>query len=442
MDWWAGQLVLVLGLPVFGAALGTIWWTKPQVFKLWSLLVVTLTGLILTVPVWMAASPFTLSLFLMQVILAAGFVTILGHHPNDETSVSLSLTLLYLGMGLGVVSSQEPAGVILLSGIFGLLILSLVRHRRPDMLLPWQALGLVTLGLLSLLMSLAASGHFRTLTLLVPFAMVWPLLPVHGAFVASLSCLPGTLPPFLAVLLPSLGFHGLALLLPDIPEGVLHLLWLAAIAGTLYGSLLALSQHSMEMVLAYAHLALGSIAWWYVTITQAITPGAIVYFGGLSLVICGLLLATQHLRTRFGHLDLSVSHGLARIMPWFATLFVLFITAAVGLPLFTLFSAFMDMLLSFSSTGAGTILVILLTWLMASWYFPKLMQQVLFGRLSSFCRTGRDLHLEERASLILLLALLVMLGITPSHWLVGAANQAVSPEQVSLDLSEDDVWKP
>lgn len=442
MDWWAGHLVMTLGLPVVGATLGTIWWSKPQWFKTFSLLVVTLTWLMLTVPVWMTGSSFTLSLFLMNVILAAAFVTVLGHHPNKETPVSLFLTLLFLGLGLSVVASQEPAASLLLAGLFGLLILALVRQRRPDVLFPWQAIGLLTLGLLSLLISLTASGHLRILTLLLPFAIVWPLLPVQGAFVASLRCLPGTLPPFLAVLLPSLGFHGLALLLPDIPERVLHLLWLAAIAGTLYGSLLALSQNSMEMVLAYAHLALGSIVWWYVTITQAITPGAIVYLGGLSLVICGLLLATQHLRARFGHLDLSVSHGLARIMPWFSTLFVLFITAAVGLPLFTLFSAFMDMLFGVSSAQGGMLAIVLAAWLMASWYFPQLMQQVLFGRLSPFCRTGRDLHLEERASLILLLALLVMLGITPSHWLVGAANQAVSTEEVSFDLSEDDVWKP
>jgi len=150
--------------------------------------------------------------------------------------------------------------------------------------------------------------------------------------------------------------------------------------------------------------------------------------------------ANQHIRTRFDHLDLTVSHGLAHVMPRFSTLFVLLITAAVGLPIFTLFSAFMEMMLGLSSTGAGTLLMILLTWLMASWYFPRLMQQVLFGRLSSSIKTGHDLHLDEKVSLILLLVLLLMLGSAPSHWFV-AAEPGGPLGQLSFGISQDAIWK-
>lgn len=442
MEGWSGHVLIALVLPWLVAALGTFFRSNPRMFKTVSLVGIALTWMVITLPFWMSDAPASLSFFLLHLILGAGFLTILGHHPDKDTSISLWMTLLFTGLGTGVLAGPDRAGSLLLCAMFVLLILAVIRHRREDREIPWKAVGLFTAGFVSLLVSFMTSDHIRIMTLLIPLAMIWPLLPVHGAFVASLSCLPGTLPPFLAVLLPSLGFHGLATLLPDIPEGALNLLWLAAIAGTLYGSLLALRQDSMEMVLAYAHLALGSIVWWYVTVTQSVTPGAMIYLGGLNLVICGLLLAAQHLRARFGHVDLSVSHGLARIMPWFSTLFVLFITAAVGLPLFTLFSAFMDMLFGVSSAQGAMLAIVLAAWLMASWYFPRLMQQVLFGRLSSFCRTGRDLHLEERGSLILLLALLIILGITPSDWLVGAANQAVSTEQVSFDLSQDDIWKP
>jgi NADH:ubiquinone oxidoreductase subunit 4 (subunit M) len=297
---------------------------------------------------------------------------------------------------------------------------------------PWKAIGLLAVGLFSLLASLLTSDHVQVMTLLIPLAMMWPLLPVQGAFVASVTCLPGTLPSFFAVLLPSLGFHGINNLLPFIPEGVLNFLWVVAIVSALYGSLLALSQDSMDTLLAYAHLALGSILWWYVSVTHTMAPGALVYLGGLSLAICGLFVADHHIRTRFGHLDLTISHGLAHIMPWFSTLFVLFITAAVGLPIFTIFSGFMEMMLGLSSTRAETLVFILLTWLMASWYFPRLMQQVLFGRLSPSFQAGHDLHIDERVSLILLLALLVTLGIAPSHWFE-AADQAVSISQVSFE---------
>ncbi len=440
MEWWSGQILVAVGLPLLGVALGTILWLKPQLFKILALVVFALTWLVVTVPFWMSEAPLTISHFLINLILAAGFLSILGHHNDKETSISLSLTLLFAGLGIGVVAGQGHASSIFLFGIFGMLILAFMRHRRPDGETPWKAIGLLTVGLLSLLASLLTSDHIQVITLLIPLAMMWPLLPVHGAFVASVTCLPGTLSAFFAVLLPSLGFHGIHTLLPFIPEGIMDLLWMVAIVSALYGSLLALSQDSMDILLAYAHMALGSILWWYVSVTHSVSPGAVVYLGGLSLVICGLLVANQHIRTRFGHLDLTISHGLAHLMPRFSTLFVLFITAAVGLPIFTLFSAFMEMMLGFSSSGTGTLVIILLTWLMASWYFPRLMQQVLFGRLSPSFKAGHDLHIDERVSLILLLVLLVMLGIVPSHWFE-ATDPTESTGQLSFVISQDAIWK-
>ncbi|MDH4193974.1 MAG: proton-conducting transporter membrane subunit [Nitrospirota bacterium] len=440
MEWWSGHIVAP-ALPLLGAALGiALLWAKPQWFKIWALVVFALTGLVVTVPSWMAESPLTISYFLRHLILAAGFLTILGHHPDKDTSISLCLTLLFAGLGLGVLAGQDRESSIFLCGIFGLLILAFMRYRRQEWEIPWKAISLLTVGLFSLLVSLTVSEPVRIIMLIIPLAMVWPLLPIQGVFVASVSCLPGTLPPFFAVLLPSLGFHGIINLLPVIPEGVFYLLWMIAIASALYGSLLALSQDSMDLLLAYAHMALGSIIWWYVSVTHSIEPGAVVYLGGLTLVICGLLVASQHLRARFGHLDLTISHGLAHIMPWFSMLFLLFITAAVGLPIFTLFSAFMEMMLGLSSTGAGTLIIILLTWLMASWYFPRLMQQVLFGRLSPSFKASHDLHLDERVSLILLLILLVMIGSAPSHWFL-AADTAVSTAQSSFGILQDTLWK-
>ena len=440
MEWWSGQILVAPALLLLGAALGKILWSKPQLFKILTLLVFALTWLVVTVLSWMSEAPLTISYFLTHLILAAGFLSILGHHPDKETSISLCLTLLFGGVGLGVVAGQGHASSIFLCGIFGLLILAFMRHRRLDRETPWKAIVLLTVGLLSLLASLMVSDHIRVLTMLVPLAILWPLLPVQGAFVASVSCLPGTLPSFFAVLLPSLGFHGINHLLPFIPEGVLNLLWMVAIVSALYGSLLAISQDSMDSLLAYAHMALGSIVWWHVSGTHSVVPGAVVYLGALSLAICGLLVANQHIRTRFDHLDLTISHGLAHVMPQFSTLFVLFITAAVGLPIFTLFSAFMEMMLGLSSTGAGALLMILLTWLMASWYFPRLMQQVLFGRLSPSIKSGHDLHLDEKVSLILLLVLLVMLGGAPSHWFM-AADPGGAPRQLSLGISQDAIWK-
>lgn len=440
MAWWSEQTLVALAIPVLGAALGTMFWSKPRVIKVWGLLVIIATWLIVAVPSWMSEAPATISLSLLHLILAAGFLTILGQHPNKETPVSLCLTLLFTGLGLGYVASGGHTGSIIFGGIFGLLILVLFRHRRPGRDVPWYAIGALALGILSLILSVVYPDPFRIFILLIPLAIAWPLWPVQGVFVASVSSLPGMLPAFLAVLLPSVGFFGMTSVLPVLPEGALNLLWVIALVSALYGSLLALSQNSIEDLLAYAQMALGSILWWVIAVSQTVAPGAVIYLGGLTLVICGLLLAGLHIRTRFGYLDLNTSHGLAHTMPGFSVLFVLLITAALGLPIFTLFSAFMEMMLGLSSTPVRSLALILLLWFMASWYFPRLMQQVLFGQPSRQFTAGHNLYVDERWALILLLALLVMLGMAPPHWF-GTVDPTVQMIHVSFGISQDGIWK-
>ncbi len=437
----AEHALIIMAIPFLGAALGTIFWSKPTLFKTWGLLVITATWLGVAVPSWMSDTPTTISLFLIHLILSTGFLTILGQHPNKETPISLCLMLLFTGLGLGYMVSPGPSGSIFLSGILGLLILALIRHRRQGRETSWYALGILAVGIISLLVSVVVPDPIRIMALLLPLAIVWPLLPVQGAFVSSLTCLPGPLPAFLAVLFPGLGFYGITNLLPVIPEGALTLVCVVAIGSALYGSLLALSQDSMDRLLAYAQMALGAILWWYMALTQSVAQGTVPYLAGLSLVICGLLLASQQIRTRFGHLDLHASHGLAHIMPCFSTLFVLLITAAIGFPMFTLFSSFMEMLLRLSSFPVGNLMMILLVWLMASWYFPRLMQQVLFGHPSPRYQAGDDLRVSEQLSLVLLLALLVTLTIMPSHWF-GSTDPAVQTVQPSFGILQGGIWKP
>ncbi|MEX0828832.1 MAG: proton-conducting transporter membrane subunit [Nitrospirales bacterium] len=439
MEGWLEQAFIVMAIPLLGAVIGTFFWSKPQAFKIWGLLVVITTWLAVAVHPSMSDAPSSISIFLIHMILLAGFLTILGQHPNKEAPISLCLALLFTGLGIGFLLSEGHAGSIMLGAILGLLIVSLVRHRRLDRDIHWSAMSLLALGILSLILSMVYSGPYRIFMLLLPLVLVWPLWPLQAAFVSSVSCLPGMLPAFLAVLLPSVGFYGFTHLLPVLPAAAFDFLWVFAIASALYGSLLALSQDSVDTLLAYAHSALGAILWWYVAVTQSVGPGTLSYLTGLNLVICGLLLASLYIRLRFGSLDLQGSHGLAHTMPTLATLFVLFITAALGLPVITLLSAFMKMMLDIPSSHTGSLVLVLLSWLLASWYFPRLMQQVLFGPVSPQCQAGGDLHVQERLSLILLLVVLVALGMAPFHWF-GVVDSTVHAWHYSFEIAQDGRW--
>jgi NADH-quinone oxidoreductase subunit L len=288
----------------------------------------------------------------------------------------------------------------------------MARRLDTSRLFPYVA-GLIAFGLVLPSVVRMRELSATHLALFFVSAFLIPLFPLHGVYVAALTRLPGYLPVFLAILLPAAGLYGLTSLLPGMPPEFLRSVSGLALFGALYGSIKALVQIRVYHLLAYASLAFFSILWWYLAITGTFTPSAAVYTAAVALVIGGLILAWHRVQARYGHLDLNQIGGLARPMPRFAILLALLVMAAVGLPPFGLFSGFMAMLLHPSITRSWNMIVILLTWLAASWYLFRLMQSLLFGPHRSDI-LYEDLRPTEIAPLLVVLLILVALGIMPS----------------------------
>jgi NADH-quinone oxidoreductase subunit L len=284
-------------------------------------------------------------------------------------------------------------------------------HLDTSRLLPYVA-GLIALGLV--LPATVRVGDLSATDVARFFAaaLMLPLFPLHGVYVVALTRLPGYVAMCLAVLLPTVGLYGLMGLLPKMPAEFLEGVSVLALFGALYGSLKALVQFRVTRLLAYANLAFFSILWWYLAVTGTYTPQAAVYTSAVVLVTGGLFLAWHLVQARYGDLDLNRIGGLARPMPRFATLLSLLVMAAVGLPPFGLFSGYMAMLLHPSVVISWDLMVILLTWLAASWYLFRLMQRLLFGPHRSDI-LYEDLRPTEVASLLIVLIIVLALGIVP-----------------------------
>ena len=278
-------------------------------------------------------------------------------------------------------------------------------------LLPYVA-GLIALGLV--LSATVRVGDLSATDVARFFAaaLMLPLFPLHGVYVVALTRLPGYVAMCLAVLLPTVGLYVLMGLLPEMPAEFLRGVSVLALFGALYGSLKALVQFRVTRLLAYASLAFFSILWWYLAVTGTYTAQAAVYTSAVALVTGGLFLAWHRVQARYGDLDLNRIGGLARPMPRFATLLSLLVMAAIGLPPFGLFSGYMAMLLHPSIVISWDLMVILLTWLAASWYLFRMMQRLLFGPHRSDI-PYEDLRPTEVASLLIMLVLVLALGIVP-----------------------------
>jgi len=408
----AVQIVLV-AIPLMGAALGLLVWSKPRQLKVWSLLVAVASLLMLVGLSGRLTAPLEGMALLYFLPVVAG-VSLLGQPIHQDNRPAWVMTLVLLGLGFGVLASMDGVELILLVLLFGLVGVLLYRYRSISGSVPWWGIGTHGLGMVCAIVALIAIPPVSSVAFLVSCAILLPLVPFHRGYVAAFRGLPGNLPAFLALLLPSLGFHGLLTLIPGLSESTVQTLVILAMVGMLYGSLKALTQSRVRLVLAYAGLSFFSILWWYIAVTRTAPPQVVVYLSSVGLATSGLLLAWYAIQARYGDVDLRAIRGLVSRMPRFAVLISLLALAAMGLPPFGLFSGFMGMLLTPSLTFSGALLVVLVTWLAASWYLLSLMQQLLFGRHRP------DLHYEdlrrtELASLLTFVVILLALGIAPSR---------------------------
>jgi NADH-quinone oxidoreductase subunit M len=169
-------------------------------------------------------------------------------------------------------------------------------------------------------------------------------------------------------------------------------------------------------MLAYGSLSFFSVLWWFAAASHMATSRATVLIASIGFATCGLLIAWQIIRTRYGDdVDpLSIS-GLASSMPNYGVLLSLLALAAMGLPPFGVFAGFMGLLLHSPIPSLLGLLIILSAWLAASWYIMNAVQRLLFGVKRSDIR-HHDVVPDEWGALAVTILVLALLGLAPNDW--------------------------
>jgi NADH-quinone oxidoreductase subunit M len=424
-----GSLIaLLVAVPFAGAAAGFALWSRPQALKAWALLVAFANFAGLVAIAEGASGSGTVPLFLPLFPLVA-FLSLLGQPAHPDNRSAWLLTLVLLGLGHGALFGGEGVGLALLALLLGLVGAMLYRYRSVSGTAPWWGIGTYGLGTICAIVALIAVPPVSSVAFLVSCAILLPLVPFHGGYVAAFRGLPGNLPAFLALLLPGLGFYELRTLIPGLSGPAVWTVTILAIAGMLYGMLKALVQSRVRLILAYAGLSFLSILWWYIAVTRTAPPQAVVYLTSVGLVTSGFLLAWYAIQARYGDVDLRAIRGVAYLMPRFSILVFLMALAAIGLPPFGVYSGFMGLLLTPALPLSGALVVIIGTMLAACWYFLGLTQQLLFGPHRPDLRY-EDLCFTEAAALVMIVVLLMALGIVPPRFLESSKpmSQAQSKE--------------
>lgn len=397
--------VLVTALPIVGAGVTLALRSNLRAVKAAALLLVAAT----------AVSAATGGATAALLVVAAAFLAVLGQRMNADSPLSISLTLLVLGLSLGALGNAEPLKSGFLGAVMGTVALALLRRAQTEGMFANVSAALFGIGMVSLAASAFAPGPLGGLLRLTVCAILLPLFPLHGGFVGALASLPGTLPAFLAVALPILGWQSLTALMPHSSDVLWTTVSALALLGAFYGFGKTLAHNHLGRLLAYASTILFAIAWWHVAATGRQGDESALYVSAVALAMSGLLLAGHQLEARYGALNLDRPQGLARPMPRLATLVGLLIMAAMGLPVFGVFFGFMGMLFGSAASALPSMVLILLIWLLASWLLVQLMQNLLFGSPRPDL-LYQDLTVGESLSLATVLALLLLAGLAPGNF--------------------------
>lgn len=304
------------------------------------------------------------------------------------------------------------------------------------------------------LSSTAASLPLETQKILfllfaVSFAIKVPLFPFHTWLPDAHVEAPTAGSVLLAGVLLKMGTYGfLRFCLPMFPGAcVAYAPFISklALCGIVYGALVSWVQPDFKKLVAYSSVShLGFVVLGLFAFTMPAISGSYLQMinhgisTGALFFIVGMLYDRRHTR------QLSEFGGLSKIMPFFSVCFLITSLASIGLPGL---NGFVGEFLILSGTFISRRLFAFLACsgvILSAVYMLNAFQKVMHGEIRhEENKNLADLNLREKAVLVPLLVLMVLLGVLPSFLLYRTEkplSQALKPVERLLSKEPEVTW--
>jgi NADH-quinone oxidoreductase subunit M len=280
------------------------------------------------------------------------------------------------------------------------------------------------------------------------FLVKMPAVPIHGWMPDAYRSAPLPVLVLLSGVLSKVGAYGfLRIVLPLYPSATAQfqeLVLVVAVAGILYGSVMAFTQTNVRLIAGYSSIAqLGFITAGIFSLRPEGADGAVLQMVNHGLVVAGVFFIIAMLFERAGTEDLRQLGGMAMRAPVLAALFLIVTLATLAMPGSANFIGEFYILIGVFQAKVVYAFVAAIGVALAAFYALRLYQRAMHNRLPEGI-VSREISLRDAAVLAPLVAVIVGLALYPGLILergdasvkdkVGAVTAATdqrAPEQVA-----------
>ena len=258
---------------------------------------------------------------------------------------------------------------------------------------------------------------------LASFAVKVPMWPVHTWLPDAHVEAPTAGSVILAGVLLKMGAYGfLRFSLPLLPEASAQfapLIFVLSVVAVVYTSLVALAQEDMKKLIAYSSVAhMGIVTIGIFTFNPQGLSGALFTMLAHGVVSGALFLCVGVLYDRIHSREIARYGGVAKVMPSYAMVFMLFTMASVGLPGLANFVGEFLVIVGAWRVNPWVALGAALGMILGAAYMLWLYRRVAFGRITRPDLRGLlDLGPREFAIFAPLILLTLWMGVYPQSFL-------------------------
>jgi NADH-quinone oxidoreductase subunit M len=261
----------------------------------------------------------------------------------------------------------------------------------------------------------------------IAFAVKMPIFPFHTWQPDTYEQSPTAVTMVLSGIMVKMGVFGvLRWLVPVVPAG--SWIWgdtvsTLAIIGMIYASLIAMRQDDLKRLVAYSSIAhMGLMCLAIFATHQFSMQGVMIQMFNHGINIIGLWIVVELIERQFNTRKMSELGGLAQKAPALSILLVIVALANVALPLTNAFVGEFLMFTGVFNSAVTKFNVVFavaagITVILSAVYTLNMLQKVLFGDTSPWTAGARDIKLNEKVVLIVLVVLILAVGVYPKPML-------------------------